>query len=85
MKVYSFWSLFLDPTVKLFVSRFFCLYIHCVFNVPFSMVTEFFSVQPGCIKVQLKDTTSPRSLFVCMCVCTYVCVYVCVGGVCIYF
>lgn len=38
------------------------LYIHCVFNVPFSMVTEFLSIQPSYTKVQLKDTIRPNFL-----------------------
>lgn len=75
MKVYSYLVFVLDPTVKLFVLKgflLFCLYIHCVFDVPFSMATEFFSIQPGCIKVQLKDATCPRSLCVSMCECVHI-------------
>lgn len=32
------------------------------------MVTEFLSIQPSSVKVQLKDATCPRSLFVCECI-----------------
>lgn len=79
VKVYSFghcsWSY---SKVVLVLTGFFlfvCLYIHCVFNVPFSMVTEFFSIQPGCIKVQLKDATCPRSSCVSMCECVHIYIF----------
>lgn len=42
----QFLVIVLDPTVKLCKCQGFCLYIHCVFNVPFSMVTEFLSIHP---------------------------------------
>lgn len=37
----------------------FCLCIHCVLKVPFSMVSEFLFIQPSSTKVQLKGNTCP--------------------------
>jgi len=61
VKVYSF-VVVLEATVKgytIVFIFFFCLCIHCVLKVPFSMVSEFTFIQPSSTKVQLKGNMCP--------------------------